>query len=253
MSDEGTSTSALSDGGTSTPGSDPMTLRRYLTFDDAHGTGKLFLKLEVPTSAEHLSARRVTGTIYLHTDGRDVILEIGNLIADVVDRTVRGIRGTPAYIQEVMHKHLGGINQYVEDGGKRCNADVSDYFLKMYTEHGDPRPAFAANAQALQADKVMYIEEFQLHRNYHSRGLGELALRILHHTMYNLPAEFAFRGTVVLAPISMDAGPVPNQDQYEVEMRLVRFYQKCGYTVWYEEEGREIHQRIMGRTLPPWF
>ncbi|KAK0262187.1 hypothetical protein B0A54_05134 [Friedmanniomyces endolithicus] len=225
---------------TSGSGSDFIIVTESLAFDNAHGSGKIELKLKLEKYAELLCVRRVTGTIYLHADERDDKLQIGNLIANIVDRTALNARGTPAYLDEMLRP------------GTRYDKDVFDCFAKMYDASGQTLPALAAQSEAVQADQVVFIEELELHRRFHSRGYGEIALRIFHHALMNLPDGYAFNGTVLLKPYSMNAGPVPTQDPYEVEGRLLRFYRKCGYEVWYEEEGREIGKRIMGRTLPPW-
>ncbi|KAK1086887.1 hypothetical protein LTR33_001348 [Friedmanniomyces endolithicus] len=220
--------------------SDHIIVTEHLAFESAQGSGKISMKLKLEKYAELLCVRRVTGTIFLHADGRDEKVHIGNLIANIVDRTALNSRETPAYLDEMLRP------------GTRFDKDVFDCFAKMYDEHGHTLPALAAQSEAVQSDVIMFIEEFELFRRYHSKGYGEIALRVFHHAMLNLPDGYAFNGTVLLKPYSMDAGPIPNQDPYEVEGRLLRFYRKCGYEVWYEEEGREIGKRIMGRTLPPW-
>ncbi|KAK3115944.1 hypothetical protein LTR53_004222 [Teratosphaeriaceae sp. CCFEE 6253] len=198
-------------------------------------------------AANARSCKLVNAEFSLQLQGSSDVDEVGTIEAYVVDRTTDSIVGaSAAWVYEVLHANFPA--QYTSSGGYVLSGDIRDCLELLYDDSGNPRPAFAAIAETLNADSVTYVQDFEIVAEYRSEGLGKLAMAGFHAALGSLSNGHAFTGTAILDAHPLDAQSRPDLSFDQQTMGLVGFYSRCGYTLWKHEDG-EAGSTIMGRRL----
>ena len=159
---------------------------------------------------------------------------------------------------EVLHVPLPEdltISEKQEREGSRINGDMTDILKEIYThdtssssedEIGKPTPDYKHITDQLEADQILYLQEFELYREYRSAGLGMMALCMFHTLLRQLPAEHSFTGTIALWPCSTDAPSRPDKTKRELEADLIKFYEKFGYRLVRHVPSEDDSARMIG-------
>ncbi|KAK5719903.1 hypothetical protein LTR15_007176 [Elasticomyces elasticus] len=180
--------------------------------------GTFITKFLVSHPADNISLRVFSIKYYIHIDGEERRDYVGELIGSIVDRHIADTTGTEAaWLREIF---------------RECRSDLQITFDDIYTRTGATRDKFKEHDDELQVQHVAYVAEFQVEPR--RQGFGKLALIAFHHGMQDL---IGFEGTIILCPGSLESTAGLDQPEYEYEMGLVEFYEKCGYRVIYTEEN----------------
>ncbi|KAK3621215.1 hypothetical protein LTR56_022925 [Elasticomyces elasticus] len=182
-------------------------------------TGTFITKFLVSHPADNISLRGITIKYYIHYDGEERRTYVGELIGDVVDREALDLDGSSkAWLREIFREcHSGDLRVTFDD---------------IYTRTGETRDKFKDHDDELQVQHVAHVAEFVVEPRL--QGFGKLALIAFHFAMQDL---IGFEGTIILCPGSMEPAAGLGKSEYEYEMGLVQFYEKCGYRVIYTEEN----------------
>ncbi|KAK4898962.1 hypothetical protein LTR27_003693 [Elasticomyces elasticus] len=194
--------------------------RKYTQSWSRNGkTGTFITKFLVSHPADNISLRGITIKYYIHYDGEQRREYVGELIGDIVDREALDLDGSSkAWLREIFRECHSG--------------DLRITFDDIYTRTGETRDKFAEHDNELQVQYVAHVAEFQVEPRL--QGFGKLGLIAFHHGMQDL---IGFEGTIILCPGSMEPAAGLGQTEYEFEMGLVEFYEKCNYRLIYTEEN----------------
>jgi len=224
-------------------------------FETTHRKGTLTTTVVVRQLTGSRCCTRVDGTFSIQIDSSDdtvnAIVEIGALESYLVSRTALAADGSaPAWLQEVLHTgYTHAVGQFTAADLFTKTGDCALTFKELYDDPGNPQPKFAAFAEELSADKVLYIQEIELDEDYRGEHLGQFALQCFHQAIVILPNGYAFSGTIVLCPCPTDPHSHESVDVYDQEVDLIGFYERLGYRLWKHEVG-VCASPIMGRRLP---
>ncbi|KAK3620867.1 hypothetical protein LTR56_023140 [Elasticomyces elasticus] len=193
--------------------------RKYIQNWSRNGKkGTFITKFLVSHPADNISLRGISIKYYIHIDGEERRSYVGELIGNIVDRHILDTTGTEvAWLREVL---------------RELTSDLQITFDDIYTREGKTRDKFKDRDNELQVQHVAHVAEFQVEPRL--QGFGKLALIAFHHGMQDL---IGFEGTIILCPRSLESTAALDQPEYEYEMGLVEFYEKCNYRVIYTEEN----------------
>ncbi|KAK4969984.1 hypothetical protein LTR42_008151 [Elasticomyces elasticus] len=182
-------------------------------------TGTFITKFLVSHPADNISLRGITIKYYIHYNGEERRTYVGELIGDIVDREALDLDGSSkAWLREIFRECHSG--------------DLRITFDDIYTREGKTRDKFKEHDDELQVQFVAHVAEFVVEPRL--QGFGKLALIAFHYAMQDL---IGFEGTIILCPGSMEPAAGLGKSEYEYEMGLVQFYEKCGYRIIYTEEN----------------
>ncbi|KAK3071862.1 hypothetical protein LTR53_007885 [Teratosphaeriaceae sp. CCFEE 6253] len=212
------------------------------------GAGTLITEVTVrQVAANARSCKLVNAEFSLQLQGSSDVDEVGTIEAYVVNRTTASIVGpSAAWVYEVLHANFPV--EYTSSGGYVLSGDIRERLEQLNDDSDILRPECEAIAETLNADRVMYIQDFEIDTEYRGEGLGKLAMAGFHAALGSLSNGHAFTGTAILDAHPLDAQSRPDMSFDEQTMGLVGFYSRCGYTLWKHEDG-EAGSTIMGRRL----
>jgi hypothetical protein len=217
-------------------------------------TGDMEVETTISPFLDYESVRRVEVSIYLQLDHEDDAVEIGEIVAFVVDKSKKTAKGKPAWIQELLRE---GLKSDEDDSGELHSA-----MTKIFTKAGLPRAALRDHENELQSGQILYIDSFTLHSRIkvkkgepkreagQGRGIGYKPLGRFLVRMKALCARENEEIVSILSPASSGVDNPKGYSLLEIEQRLKASYEKSGFeTLIQGDEEEEESATYMGRLL----
>lgn len=211
-------------------------------YNGALGKGTFSTSMAVFPHADYSCCTQVDAEFYLQLDGSKQEVEVGYLVAYVVNKAMRSNDKTQQLLWRTQ------LLKAEDDA-----SELSIMMRTLYNRAGARRPGLTAFAEILSGDRVCHLDSFKLHAKYRSgKGIGPTAIESFHTMLPQLSGGYAYSGTVLLSP----GTPADALEEYqevdlaETEKKLMGFYGKHGYRLIGEAtHGAEGAMTVMGRTV----
>ncbi|KAK4969982.1 hypothetical protein LTR42_008149 [Elasticomyces elasticus] len=207
--------------------------------DRARGTLAVLFRDVQPDGIYHESIR---ASITFRPAGQARTFEIGDIALHVIDKVV--CANSPQAKRWVM--------ELVQEDATGELRDASSALQTLYDIDGYPKDAFKPFKKALKTDTIVYIDLLQLNVPWRKKGLGPLALNILHRLLRrHCEISGDYRGdiTLILQPEMLNELSNTKEQRKGIQQSLVRMYKRCGYKIWHQQDARLPCYLLMGQIL----
>ncbi|KAK3621218.1 hypothetical protein LTR56_022928 [Elasticomyces elasticus] len=207
--------------------------------DRARGTLAVLFRDVQPDGIYHESIR---ASITFRPAGQARTFEIGDIALHVIDKVV--CANSPQAKRWVM--------ELVQEDATGELRDASSALQTLYDIDGCPKDAFKQFKKALKTDTIVYIDLLQLSAPWRKKGLGPLALNILHRLLRRhceKSGDYIGDVTVILQPEMLNEPSNTPERRKGIQQSLIRMYKGCGYRIWHQQDARSPCYVLMGQVL----
>ncbi|KAK5689143.1 hypothetical protein LTR17_026485 [Elasticomyces elasticus] len=196
--------------------------------DRAKGIVGVELRDVQPDGIYHESVR---ASITFQTAGQPNMFDIGDIEFHFIDKTVGADPpGVKHWVTELVQEDASGELR-----------DASSALQTLYDVDGFPKDAFKQYKKALKTDTIVYINILQLNVPWRKKGLGPVALRVLHRVL-RLHCEKLGDDvgdiTVILQPEMLNEPGNTGERRKGIQQSLITMYKGCGYKIWHQQDAR---------------
>ncbi|KAK4898965.1 hypothetical protein LTR27_003696 [Elasticomyces elasticus] len=207
--------------------------------DRARGTLAVEFRDVQPDGIYHESIR---ASITFRPAGQARIFEIGDIALHVIDKAVcANSPQTKRWVMELVQEDATGELR-----------DASSALQTFYDIDGYPKDAFKQFKKALKTDTIVYIDLLQLSAPWRKKGLGPLALDILHRFLRrhcDNSGDYIGDITLLLQPEMLNEPGNTQEQRKGIQQSLIRMYKGCGYKIWHQQDARIPRYVLMGQVL----
>ncbi|KAK5693683.1 hypothetical protein LTR97_010252 [Elasticomyces elasticus] len=207
--------------------------------DRARGTVAVEFRDVQPDEIYHESIR---ASITFGPAGQARTFEIGDITLHVIDKAV--CANSP--------QAKRWVSELVQEDAPSEPREASSALQTLYDIDGCPKDAFKQFKKALKTDTIVYIDLLQLSAPWRKKGLGPLALNILHRLLRRhceKSGDYIGDVTVILQPEMLnELGNTPERRK-GIQQSLIRMYKGCGYRIWHQQDARIPCYVLMGQVL----
>ncbi|KAK3620864.1 hypothetical protein LTR56_023137 [Elasticomyces elasticus] len=207
--------------------------------DRARGTLAVEFRDVQPDGVYHESIR---ASITFRPAGQARTFEIGDIALHVIDKVVcANSPQAKRWVTELVQEDTTGELR-----------DASSALQTLYDIDGKPKDAFKQFKRALKTDTIVYIDLLQLTAPWRKKGLGPLALNILHRLLRRHcenSGNYIGDITLILQPEMLNEPGNTREQRKGIQQGLVKMYKECGYMIWHQQDARLPCYLLMGQVL----
>ena len=228
---------------------------------EVHGeeqAGMIQIKIDVEPYRSYRCCTKLDATISRKLTHKLEPTEIGGMVAFIMDKNVKAApqkANTAAWIKELLQR--GDMKAH--DGERDLTHGVREAVQTLYdTETGMVEDFVRAYEDKLIADRIVFIDTFEIDKPYYLKGCGRQPLRMI---LGMLPQVLGTgvnegRASCLLSPARLEQEPEKrtvqnNYSNAQVESKLISFYQTYGgFQVWSRRSVADGDEpTFMGRSI----